>query len=253
MSFQLARPADQPQPSRRPPTGHGSGPPLRTVLLVADPAVGSLTGRRGAAVVELLAERLADGQPARAVTLADPVVIELAGLPLDIVSASDSAEPAPGTAIETLAAAEAADGALAAAVYAVANARLLVVAVPAAEVGPSGLLQRFLDLLPTDALGGTVAVTLLTVPRPTDRHRVQTRLTAALTDRAATVPTRGLTVVDSVLADVPAALASWAGLALTALRTELAGTIGSTAVWAAGARFAGSMPRLQGTGTAMDW
>ena len=257
---------------------HGAGPPVPTVLLVADPVAGSLTAQRGAALLELLRERLADGLPARAVTLAEPVVIELAGLQLPLAetaganadrdaqghtaarSTTETTETT-GTAAATSTvwgtdplarAAAITEGALAAAVYAVLGARLLVVAAPAAEVTSSGLLRRFLDLLPGDALDGTVAVTLLTVPRPTNRHEASSRLTTALTGLGAVAPTRSLTVLDSAFADLPAALESWTGLALTALRGVLAGESRSTGVWTAGTGSARTSPSLQIVANGMD-
>jgi FMN reductase len=109
------------------------------------------------------------------------------------------------------------DGAVAAAVEQVLDADALVVASPTYKATYTGLLKAFLDRIGTGALGGTPAVPVLLGGAPQHALAVDVHLTPLLLELGASVPTRGLFVLESELDAFPATAAAWAGAAAPVL------------------------------------
>jgi FMN reductase len=98
----------------------------------------------------------------------------------------------------------------AAAVKEVLGADVLVVASPTYKATYSGLLKAFLDRLGTGSLAGKRAIPILLGGAPNHQLAVDVHFTPLLLELGATVPARGLFVLE---ADVPAFgtfAASWA-------------------------------------------
>jgi FMN reductase len=94
-----------------------------------------------------------------------------------------------------------ADDAAAAAVTEVLGADILVVASPTYKATYSGLLKAFLDRLGTGSLAGRRAVPVLLGGAPNHQLAVDVHFTPLLLELGASVPVRGLFVLE---ADVPA-------------------------------------------------
>ncbi|MDP2709877.1 MAG: NAD(P)H-dependent oxidoreductase [Solirubrobacteraceae bacterium] len=103
-----------------------------------------------------------------------------------------------------------ADAEASAAVERVLAADVLVVASPTYKATYSGLLKAFLDRLATGALAGTAAVPVLLGGAPDHRLAVDVHLTPLLLELGASVPVRGLFVLEREVADFDAAAADWA-------------------------------------------
>ena len=103
-----------------------------------------------------------------------------------------------------------ATGAVAGALEAVLEADLLVIASPTYKATYSGLLKTFLDRLGTGALAGTPAVPVLLGGVPRHALAVDVHFTPLLLELGASVPVRGLFVLESELDAFPAAAAAWA-------------------------------------------
>jgi FMN reductase len=101
-----------------------------------------------------------------------------------------------------------ADPTVASLVEQVAAADLVVVASPTYKAAYTGLLKAFLDRFPGGGLSGVVAVPLMLGAGPGHALAVETSLRPVLSELGATVPVRGLYVVDADHAD-PAAYADW--------------------------------------------
>jgi len=85
---------------------------------------------------------------------------------------------------------------------------VLVVASPTYKGTYTGLLKVFLDHLPPGGLRGVVAVPLMLGAGPDHALAPEVHLLPVLTELGATVPVRGLYVLDSAFDD-PAAYADW--------------------------------------------
>ena len=90
----------------------------------------------------------------------------------------------------------------------VAASRLLVVASPTYKATYTGLLKAFLDRFPHQGLGGVAAVPLMLGGADTHALAVEHALRPLLVELGATVPTRGLFVLDSRHAE-PEAYDAW--------------------------------------------
>ena len=101
-----------------------------------------------------------------------------------------------------------ADPTVASLVEQVAASDLVVVASPTYKAAYTGLLKAFLDRFPGGGLSGVVAVPFMLGAGPGHALAVETSLRPVLTELGATVPVRGLYVVDVDHAD-PAAYADW--------------------------------------------
>jgi FMN reductase len=92
----------------------------------------------------------------------------------------------------------------------VAEAQVLVVASPVYKGSYTGLLKAFLDRLPGGALAGTVAVPLLVLGDARHSLAVEVHLRPLLVELGAAVPTPGLALLESHLADLDEHLGPWA-------------------------------------------
>lgn len=120
-----------------------------------------------------------------------------------------------------------ADPDAAAAVDRVLGASVLVIASPTYKATYSGLLKALLDRIGTGALGGTVAVPVLLGGSPRHQLAVDVHLTPLLLELGASVPARGLFVLESELAGFGEVAADWAGAAAPALAPSRPPTPGS--------------------------
>jgi FMN reductase len=96
------------------------------------------------------------------------------------------------------------------AVSTVLAADVLVVASPTYKATFSGLLKAFLDRFGTGALKGIRAVPVLLGGAPDHRLAVDVHFTPLLLELGATVPVRGLFVLEAELAMFPERAAAWA-------------------------------------------
>jgi FMN reductase len=133
-------------------------------------------------------------------TLADSIAAELGAGPAETV---DLATFGP----RTLAAD---DREVDAAVALVLDADVLVIASPTYKGTYSGLLKAFLDRIGTGALDGARAVPVLLGGAPNHQLAVDVHFTPLLLELGASVPVRGLFVLESELDAFPASAAQWA-------------------------------------------
>jgi len=103
-----------------------------------------------------------------------------------------------------------ADAAAAAAVKEVLGADVLVLASPTYKATYSGLLKAFLDRLGTGSLAGKTAVPVLLGGAPNHQLAVDVHFTPLLLELGASVPARGLFVLESDVPGFAAAAAGWA-------------------------------------------
>lgn len=96
------------------------------------------------------------------------------------------------------------------AVNTVLAAGVLVVASPTYKATYSGLLKAFLDRFGTGALKGIRAVPVLLGGAPDHRLAVDVHFTPLLLELGATVPVRGLFVLEAELGAFPERAAAWA-------------------------------------------
>ena len=169
--------------------------PLRVAVVVGNPRAGSRT----LASAVHLARELA-GEPELVVDLA-----ELGGAVLDLH-----------------------DERVTRLVEQVAAYDVVVFASPTYKAALTGLLKAFLDRFPGDGLRDVVAVPLMLGAGPGHALAVETSLRPVLTELGATVPVRGLYVLDAACAD-PDAYRPWLTTArpvvsaLAERRTQTAG------------------------------
>jgi FMN reductase len=97
-----------------------------------------------------------------------------------------------------------------AAVDQVLAADVLIVASPTYKATYSGLLKAFLDRLGTGSLGGKAAVPVLLGGAPNHQLAVDVHFTPLLLELGASVPVRGLFVLESEVESFGAFAATWA-------------------------------------------
>lgn len=105
---------------------------------------------------------------------------------------------------------------------AVAGSDLVIVASPTFKATYTGLLKVFLDRYNTNGLAGTVAVPVMTGAAPIHALAPEVSLRPLLVELGASVPARGLFIVESSFDDLPAAIAPWAEAASPLLARALA-------------------------------
>jgi FMN reductase len=110
-----------------------------------------------------------------------------------------------------------ADAAASAAAGQVLGADVLVAASPTYKATYSGLLKAFLDRLGTGSLQGTSAVPVLLGGAPNHQLAVDVHFTPLLLELGASVPVRGLFVLEADVPDFPAFAAKWAEASAPAL------------------------------------
>ncbi|HEU4657284.1 MAG TPA: NAD(P)H-dependent oxidoreductase [Capillimicrobium sp.] len=109
------------------------------------------------------------------------------------------------------------DGEAAAMAGDVLAAEVLVVASPTYKATYSGLLKAFLDRIGAGALAGASAVPVLLGGAPDHRLAVDVHLTPLLLELGASVPARGLFVLESELDGFGELAAAWTDAAAPAL------------------------------------
>ncbi|SDT81036.1 NADPH-dependent FMN reductase [Actinoplanes derwentensis] len=92
----------------------------------------------------------------------------------------------------------------------VAACDLLVVASPTYKATYTGMLKAFLDRYPSNGLAGVVAVPVMTGGAPDHALAVEAYLRPLLVELGASVPTRGLYLVMSRMAELTEITAAWA-------------------------------------------
>ena len=167
------------------------------VVVVGNPRPGSRT----AAVARALGRRVAGDGEVRVIELA-----ELAGELFDPASA-----------------------AVAEAVDAVRGAAALVVASPTYKATYTGLLKAFLDRFAADALLGIPTVPLMVAGAPHHALAVEASLRPVLVEIGASMPTRGVFVLDADLTDPDAALEAWSATYLPVLAPAVAARVAARA------------------------
>ena len=158
------------------------------VALVGNPRAGSRTH----GLARTLAAELARVLPDSGVT-----VVDLAGLGPRVLDPADAAASA--------------------AAGQVLGADVLVVASPTYKATYSGLLKAFLDRLGTGSLQGTSAVPVLLGGAPNHQLAVDVHFTPLLLELGASVPVRGLFVLETDVPDFAAFAAKWAEASAPAL------------------------------------
>ncbi|MFC4535815.1 NADPH-dependent FMN reductase [Sphaerisporangium dianthi] len=153
------------------------------VALVGNPRPGSRTLTAAVAAAEAVGRRAGYDGPVE--------VVDLSALGQLLLA------PGPSPAVE-------------AALETVAGARVLVVASPTYKATYTGLLKVFLDRLASGALARTVALPLLVMGDPRHALAVELHLRPVLTELGAQVPTPGLALLESQIADLDTVLAGWA-------------------------------------------
>ena len=165
------------------------------VTVVGNPKAQSRT--RTAAVA--IAERTAD---AVGLTVTERTVFDLAELGAQLF---DWSSPDVRSAVDRVAAAD-----------------LLVVASPTYKASYTGLLKSFLDWFGTTGLAGVAAVPVMVGAGATHALAVEVHLRPVLVEVGATLPTRGLFVLEEQLDDLDAVIDAWLILAAAPLRAALA-------------------------------
>ncbi|MEZ5234367.1 MAG: NAD(P)H-dependent oxidoreductase [Acidimicrobiales bacterium] len=166
------------------------------VVVVGNPKVASRTRSAGEAAADRIAELCGLEPQARA-------VIELAELGPQLFDWSSTAVRA---ATETL-----------------AGATVAVIATPVYKATYTGLLKAFLDWFGQTGLDGVVTVPLMVGAAANHALAVETHLRPLLVEIGATVPTRGLYLLESELEAIDEPLERWAAHAGPYLRRMVAG------------------------------
>jgi FMN reductase len=108
------------------------------------------------------------------------------------------------------------------AVAGVRECSLVVVASPTYKASYTGLLKSFLDWFAADGLAGVTAVPVMVGAGPAHALAVEVHLRPVLVEIGATVPTRGLYVLEADLPNLDDVIGVWAAVAAPALRRSLA-------------------------------
>jgi FMN reductase len=115
-----------------------------------------------------------------------------------------------------------------AAVTAVSAADLLVVASPTYKASYTGLLKAFLDWFGTTGLAGVTTVPVMVGAGAAHALAVEVHLRPVLVEIGATLPTRGLFVLEDQLDDLEDLVDEWLAQAAAPLRAALSGRSGLT-------------------------
>jgi FMN reductase len=104
---------------------------------------------------------------------------------------------------------------------AVSGADLLVVASPTYKAAYTGLLKSFLDWFPTTGLSGVTTVAVMVGAGAAHALAVEVHLRPVLVEIGATLPTRGLYLLEEQMADLDAVIEAWLAEAAAPLRAAL--------------------------------
>jgi FMN reductase len=110
------------------------------------------------------------------------------------------------------------DAGVTAAVESVLAADVLVIASPTYKATYSGLLKAFLDRLGTGSLAGAAAVPVLLGGAQNHRLAVDVHFTPLLAELGASVPARGLFILEAEVDDFASFAAAWADAHAAVLR-----------------------------------
>jgi FMN reductase len=103
----------------------------------------------------------------------------------------------------------------------VAASDVIVVASPTYKATYTGMLKAFLDRFGNNGLAGTVAVALMTGGSPVHALAPEVYLRPLLVELGASLPTRGLFVLESQLPELDTVIAGWAEAGLPQLARAL--------------------------------
>lgn len=103
----------------------------------------------------------------------------------------------------------------------VAASEVAVFACPTYKASFTGLLKAFLDRYGTNGLAGVVAVPVMLGGAPDHALAVETQLRPVLVELAATVPAKGLFMIDQRMDELDAVIDGWWELAETPLLRAL--------------------------------
>jgi FMN reductase len=109
-----------------------------------------------------------------------------------------------------------------AAADAIAACPLVVVASPTYKASYTGLLKAFLDWYATTGLSGVTVVPVMVGAGPQHALAVEVHLRPVLVEIGATLPTRGMFVLESQLDELDALIAAWLEEAGPRLRAAVA-------------------------------
>lgn len=162
--------------------------PQSVVTVVGNPKAASRTAAAAASVAELLASEL--GTPYRIDELVDLVTFAPAIFQGDRASEEDR-------------------GALDSAIDLASSASVLVLATPVYKGSYTGLLKSFLDVLPPQALAGSVVVPVTVSAAPSHKLLADLHLRPVLAELGASVPTPPVALEERDLEDLQIALSAW--------------------------------------------
>jgi FMN reductase len=162
--------------------------PQSVVTVVGNPKPGSRTAAAAASVAELLASEL--GTPYRIDELVDLVTFAPAIFQGDAASEEDRA-------------------ALDSAIDLASSASVLVLATPVYKGSYTGLLKSFLDVLPHQALAGSVVVPVTVSAAPSHKLLADLHLRPVLAELGASVPTPPVALEERDLEDLQLAVSAW--------------------------------------------
>lgn len=103
----------------------------------------------------------------------------------------------------------------------IASTSLLIVASPTYKASYTGLLKAFLDWYPTTGLSGVTAVPVMVGAGPHHALAVEVHLRPVLIEIGASLPTRGLYVLESQLEELDEVIDAWLIGAAPRLRASL--------------------------------
>jgi FMN reductase len=162
--------------------------PQSVVTVVGNPRAGSRTAAAAASVAELLASEL--GTPYRMDELVD--LVTFAPAIFQGEAASEEQRAALDNAIDLA-----------------SSASVLVLATPVYKGSYTGLLKSFLDVLPPQALAGSVVVPVTVSAAPSHKLLADLHLRPVLAELGASVPTPGVVLEERELEDLQIVLSSW--------------------------------------------
>ena len=162
--------------------------PQSVVTVVWNPKPGSRTAAAAASVAELLASEL--GTPYRIDELVDLVTFAPA------IFQGEAAAEADRVALDN-------------AIDLAASASVLVLATPVYKGSYTGLLKSFLDVLPHQALAGSVVVPVTISAAPSHKLLADIHLRPVLAELGASVPTPPVALEEKDLEDLQLAVSAW--------------------------------------------
>lgn len=162
--------------------------PQSVVTVVGNPKPGSRTAAAAASVAELLASEL--GTPYRIDELVDLVTFAPA------IFQGENAAEADREALDS-------------AIELVSSASVLVLATPVYKGSYTGLLKSFLDVLPHQALAGSVVVPVTVSAAPSHKLLADLHLRPVLAELGASVPTPPVALEEKDFEDLQLPVSAW--------------------------------------------